>query len=71
MSEAGRGNPSPTVRLPHLNTPSVKPGRDGGRNGERRKTSEGRGMKKQSRERGRREGEKAKGTKEGRKEMEE
>ncbi|KAI3357170.1 hypothetical protein L3Q82_015627 [Scortum barcoo] len=33
MSEAGRGNPSPTVRLPHLNTPSVKPGRDGRRNG--------------------------------------
>lgn len=41
MSEAGRGNPSPTVRLPYLNTPSVRPGRDGGRNGERKKTSKG------------------------------
>lgn len=42
MSKAGRGNLSPTIRLPCLNTLSVRPRRDGGRNGERKNTREGR-----------------------------
>lgn len=50
MSEAGRGNPSHSVRLPHLHTPSVRSRRHVGRNGCRRKTSKGREWQGESQE---------------------